>query len=227
MATATLTKLQELHRRRARRRRRRRHRGGAQPRDRRADRRGAALERRGRRPRGGGGAPRVRDLVAHDPARALRAPARASPSSSTTTSRSWPADRVRRGRQADRDGARGGDAGQLRPPALLRRRGAADGGQGLRRVRREPHLDDPARAGGRRRSDHPVELPALDGRVEDRPGARDRQHDRPEAGREHPDGHAAAGRAGRGHPPAGRAQRDRRPRRARRARRSSATPTST
>ena len=36
----------------------------------------------------------------------------------------------------------------------------------------------------RRRPDHPVELPAADGRLEARPGARDRQHGRAEAGRD-------------------------------------------
>ncbi len=48
-----------------------------------------------------------------------------------------------------------------------------------------------ARRGG---PDHPVELPAADGRVEDRAGARDRQHRRPEAGRDDA-AHRAAARA--------------------------------
>ncbi len=39
------------------------------------------------------------------------------------------------------------------------------------------------RAGRRVRADHPVELPAADGRLEARPGARRRLHDRAEAGR--------------------------------------------
>ena len=43
----------------------------------------------------------------------------------------------------------------------------------------------PARAVRRLRPDHPVELPAHDGGVEDRPGARDRQHRRPEARHRH------------------------------------------
>ena len=77
-------------------------------------------------------------LVAHDSAGALRAPAGPRPAVRRPR-RGAGRDRVGRGRQADRDGARGGDAGQLRQPALLRRGGATAGGQGLGRVRREPH----------------------------------------------------------------------------------------
>ena len=65
---------------------------------------------------------------------------------------------------------------------LLRRRGAHARGQGRRRVPRGLHVDDPPRAGRRRRPDRAVELPADDGRLEDRPGAGGRQHDRPQAG---------------------------------------------
>ena len=52
------------------------------------------------------------------------------------------------------------------------------------RVRGGLHLDHPPRADRRRRPDHPLELPADDGRLEDRPGAGGRQHGRPEAGRD-------------------------------------------
>ena len=48
---------------------------------------------------------------------------------------------------------------------------------------RGAHLDHPPRAGGRRRSDHPLELPALDGGVEAGAGAGHREHGGPEAGR--------------------------------------------
>ena len=71
-----------------------------------------------------------------------------------------------------------------RQPALLRRRRALHGGQGRGRVHGGLHLVDPPRAGRRGRPDRAVELPADDGGVEDRPGARDRLHDRAQAGRD-------------------------------------------
>ena len=90
--------------------------------------------------------------------------------------------------------ARQRQAGQVRPHgrrrarrvahlALLRRLADEDRG------RRRPGLDaehlrlHAARAGRRLRPDHPLELPAADGGVEDRPGARRRLHDRPQARR--------------------------------------------
>ena len=58
-------------------------------------------------------------------------------------------------------------------------------------------------AARRRRPGHPLELPAADAGVEDRPGARDRQHGRPEARRDDPAVRAVL----RGHlPPGGPAQ---------------------
>src|SRR3954469_19052504 len=64
------------------------------------------------------------------------------------------------------------------------------------------------RAGGRRGADHPVELPAADGRVEDRPGAGGRLHDRAQAARADAADGAEARRAGSGsRDPGGRAQR--------------------
>ena len=111
----------------------------------------------------------------------------------------------------------------VRLPALLRRRRAHDAGPDRRRVPRGLHVDDPPRAGRRRRPDHAVELPADDGDLEDRPGARGRQHDRHQAGRDDAAVDAAARRARRRHPAQGRAER--RHRRGRdRARRSSRHP---
>ena len=60
---------------------------------------------------------------------------------------------------------------------------------------REPHLVRPSRTGRGGRPDRPVELPADDGDLEDRPGARHRLHDRPEAGGDDSGQHAQAGRA--------------------------------
>ena len=57
--------------------------------------------------------------------------------------------------------------------------------------------DDRARAARRRRRGRAVELPAADGRLEARPGARDRQLGRPEARRAVVADRAPAGRAGR------------------------------
>ena len=68
-----------------------------------------------------------------------------------------------------------------RQPALLRGRRAQPGGQGRGRVPRGLHVLDAARGGRRHRPDRALELPADDGDLEDRPGARDRQHDRPQA----------------------------------------------
>ena len=104
-----------------------------------------------------------------------------------------------------------------RQPALLRRRRALHGGPGRRRVHGGPHLVHPPRAGRRGRPDRALELPAADGGLEDRPGARDRLHDRAQAGRDDAGHDAAARRAGRRDPARGRAQRDLRPRRRGRA----------
>ena len=79
----------------------------------------------------------------------------------------------------------------------------------LRRLgRQDPRPDDPdpgqllllhpARAGRRRRADHPLELPAADGGLEVGPGAGRRLHDRAEAGRADAADRAAHGRAGAG-----------------------------
>ena len=104
--------------------------------------------------------------------------------------------RARRGReprqrQADQGEPRRRRAAGRRLVLLLRRLGRQ---ARLRRARRRPAL---AR---RRRPGHPVELPAADARVEDRPGARRRQHRRAQAGRDH----AAVGADLRRDPAAGR-----------------------
>ena len=80
--------------------------------------------------------------------------------------------RVRQRRQADRRVPRRRDPVHGRQPALLRRRGAVPRGPRRRRVRQRLHLDHPPRADRRRRPDRAVELPADDGGLEDRPGAR-------------------------------------------------------
>ncbi len=99
------------------------------------------------------------------------------------------------------------------------------GGQGGGRVHAGLHVDDPPRAGRRRRVDRALELPADDGRLEDRAGAGRRQHGRPEAVRADADDRGAPRPAGRRAPAARRAERDLRPRRAGRRARSSATRT--
>ena len=78
----------------------------------------------------------------------------------------------------------------------------------LRGARRRPE------AARRRRADHPVELPAADARVEDRPRARRGQHGRAQARRDH----AADGAAVRRDPAAGRSPGGRRQHRDRRRR---------
>ena len=105
-----------------------------------------------------------------------------------------------------------------RQPALLRRRGALHGGQGRRRVPRRLHLVHPPRAGGRRRLDRAVELPADDGDLEDRPGAGRRQHGDPQAVGADAAHLAAPRRARRRHLPRRRLQRRHRLRRAGRRR---------
>ncbi len=129
------------------------------------------------------------------------------------------AARDARQRQAAQRRARRRRAARRRPLPLLRRLG--DEG----RRRDHPGLDPrpalpqlhAARAGRRRRPDHPVELPAADGGVEARRRARLRQHRRPEAGRADAALGAAARRAARrGRHPARRRQHRHRLRRDRR-----------
>ena len=84
-------------------------------------------------------------------------------------------------RQALPGGARGRRPAGRRPVPLHGRLGHQDRGQldqhlGAVHARRELPLLHAARAGRRRRADHPVELPAADGRLEARPGADHGQH---------------------------------------------------
>ncbi len=101
-------------------------------------------------------------------------------------------------------------------PALLRGRGPAPGGKGRLRVLGQPHQLRPPRAAGRGGPGQPLELPALDGDLEDRPGARRGQLRRPQARLGHAPDHDPARRAGRGGRAARRrAERDHGPRRRR------------
>ncbi len=185
--------------------------GGAEPRDRRDDRRGAARERRGRRARGRRGAAGGADVGRAAAEGADGAPAQAGRRDRRERRRADEAGVPER-RQADVD--RGGrDAVLRRQPALLRRRGADARGEGRRRVRGGVHVHHPPRAARHRRRDHAVELPADDGGLEARAGARGRQRPDPEAGRADAADDAPLRRAGAGGPAAGCAQRDHRRRR--------------
>ena len=104
------------------------------------------------------------------------------------------------------------DAGPGRQPALLRRRGALPRRPRRRRVHEGLHVDDPPRAGRRRRSDRAVELPADDGDLEDRAGARRREHGGAEAVRADAADRGAPRRDRCRAPSEGRAERDLRPR---------------
>ena len=102
-------------------------------------------------------------------------------------------------------------------PVLRRSRPAARGPRG-RGVPGRTHVIRATGTGRGGRPGDPVELPADDGDLEDRPRARGRQHDRAQAQRHHTDVDTAAGRTGRRVPSARRAQRDhRRPGHRRRA----------
>ena len=139
--------------------------------DRGAARRGAGGRRRGHRPRRARRAARLRErtVAAHDAvgARPLHLEARRP---DRAAQRGVRAARDARQRQAARGRARRRRAARRRPLPLLRRLGDQD------RRRDHPGLDPrpaharlhAARAGRRRRPDHPVELPAADGGVEAR-----------------------------------------------------------
>ena len=182
----------------------------ARSRHRPGDRRRAARGQRGRGPRGARGARGVRGrplerIAAAERTRAMLALRRRG---RRAHGRARGA-RVARQRQAGEDGAARGRAAHRRAPALLRRlahphqrRGAAGGAAEHALL----HAQGAGRGGG---SDHPVELPAADGRVEGGPGAGGGLHDRAEAGRADAADRAAPRRAGaRGRAPRGRAQRD-------------------
>ena len=197
-----------------------------QPGDRRADRHRPAVRRGRRRPRRGGRAPRFDGWAGATPGERSLALLRLADAIEAARRRAGRAGGDRR-RQADRGRQGRRDPRRRRQPALLRRRRAHPGGQRRRRVHGRPHVDDPARADRRRRPDRAVELPADDGRLEDRPGAGGRQHGRAQAGGDDAADDAAARRAGGRAPAAGRAQRDRRRTATRPGRRSSRTRRST
>ena len=117
-------------------------------------------------------------LRARSGARCVRASGRSTCSGSLASSRSGTgAGRARepRQRQADQRVPRRRRA--ARRGALLLLRGLGRQAR-VRRLRARPPSDRRSRPG------HPVELPAAHGRMEARPGARDRQHVRAEAGRD-------------------------------------------
>ena len=131
--------------------------------------------------------------------------------------------RGRAGRAGDRAGGHddprhldGGDRLLHQPLGLLRPRGRPPAAGAARAGLLPDALLQlrAARADRRVRRDHPLELPARDGRVEARAGAGDGQHRRAQAGVEHAADGAAPGRAARRDRPAqGRRQRDHRRRR--------------
>ena len=127
-----------------------------------------------RRPRGGGGQGGAAGVARDDSGRARRGAAQArrrargaTPTSSPSSSRRTSASRS--------SYAQGRDAGLGRQHPLLRRRRPRARGQVGRRVHARLHLDAPPRAARDRRRDRAVELPADDGGLEDRPGARGRE----------------------------------------------------
>ena len=121
--------------------------------------------------------------------------------------------RVPERRQAAARGA-GRDARFLGQHPLLRRRGAHARRSRSGRVHARVHVDDPPRAGRDRRPDLPVELPADDGRLEDRAGAGRGQRGRAQAVRADAHDDAADGAARGGDLPRRGPERDHRRRRA-------------
>ena len=125
--------------------------------------------------RGEGRAPRLHAHLVEDVGRRARQvplPDRAHPPGARARARRA---RVARQRQADQGVARRRRPARRGVLLLLRRLGRQ---ARARRLRPRPA------AARRRRPGHPVELPAADARVEDRPGARVRQHGRAQAGRD-------------------------------------------
>ena len=217
MATHDRRPAQQLHRRRARRRRRRRRPSRCSTRrPARRSRTAPLSERRGRRrapcaPRGG-----VRRLVADHARRARRRRCCGSPTRSRSTARrSRDLEALNAGKpiEAVHDDEMPVMADNLRffagAARCLEGRAAGEYMEGYTSIH-------PPRGGRRDRPDHALELPADDGDLEDRPGARGRQHGRAEAGRDDADHDAARSPSS---PPSilprGRAQRGLRPRRAR------------
>ena len=111
-----------------------------------------------------------------------------------------------RERQAGARDARRRHSARGRPLPLLRRRDPLRGGADLGDRRADLRLPLP-RAARRRRSDHPVQLPAADGGVEDRARAGGRQLHGDQAGQPDAVVDPEADGGDRRHRPAGRAQR--------------------
>ena len=184
--------------------------------------------RRGRRTGSRGRARRLhRRPLGVDARRRPRAPDARAGRRDRSTRRGDRPDRVARQRQAGRARPVRRRRRRDRAPALLRRLADEDRGRSAAGERAEHALLHPPRARRRVRADHPLELPAADGRVEARPRARRRLHGRAQARRADAAERAAPRRArARGRVPAGRAERPHRRRRAP-APRSSITPAST
>ena len=113
------------------------------------------------------------------------------------------AARVSERRQAGGD-CRGRDPVLRGQPPLLRRSCTQPRGEVSRGVRRGLHVDRPPGAARHRRWDHALELPADDGRLEARPGARRWQRPDPQACGADAVDDAPLLRAGAGRAPAGR-----------------------
>ena len=170
MATTTAAP-SKLHQRRVRRPRRRTDRAGPQPGDRRGDRPRPAVDRRGRRPRGQGGSGRVRRAGPGRPPASGRWPCSGSPTlieEHADELAELESDNAGKPLAAFRDDEIPFMVDNLRffagAARCLHGRAA---GEYIERL----HVDDPPRADRRDRADRAVELPADDGRVEDRPGA--------------------------------------------------------
>ena len=156
-----------LHRRQVGRAERGKYFDDDQPEHRAGPRRGRRGKRAGRRRRREGGARGVRQVLVED--------ARRRPCKIHLSDRTRDPGEGARARHRRVDGRRQADQG------VARRRRPARGGALLlsRGLGRQARLRVPGRrvaAARRRRADHPVELPAAHGGVEDRAGARLRQH---------------------------------------------------
>ena len=148
------------------------------------------------------------------PGASARRPSGPRPGRDRRRDRGEPRDAGRRRelgeRQAGaRDAGRGHPAGD-RPLPLLRRRDPRRGGADLRDRRADLRVPLP-RAARRRRPDHPVQLPAADGGVEDRSGAGRGQLHGAQAGEPDALVDPQARRGDRRRHPAGRAQHRQRP----------------
>ena len=153
---------------------------------------GTAGHRRGRRRR----PPRLRRRrVAPHARRRTRRAAAAGRGPAPAGPRGDRAHRVPRHRQDPGRGPRRRRRRHQRLPLLRRPRHERVRRPGRRRGRPRCAQRRRARARGRLRHDHALELPAPPGQLEGRPGAGGRQHLRPQAQRDHPDVHGPPGRS--------------------------------